>query len=186
MKRIFIVHGWDFNPKMNWYPSLKKELEKKGGVVIVPRMPNTAEPNIEKWVAHLKNVVGTLDEQTYFVGHSIGCQTIMRFLEKENYKSKIKKIVFVAGWFELDNLEDEKVKKIAKPWLETPINFNKIKPKLEKLTVFLSSNDPYNRLGENETLFKEKLGAIVIVLKDKGHFTENDGVKEMKEVLSEL
>ena len=29
MKRVFIVHGQGFNPKINWYPWLKKELESK-------------------------------------------------------------------------------------------------------------------------------------------------------------
>src|SRR3989344_3577618 len=86
MKRVFIVHGWDFNPEVNWYPWLKKELEKKGFKVIVPEMPNTSEPKINAWVSYLKKVVGKLDEETYFIGHSIGCQTIMRFLEKENNK----------------------------------------------------------------------------------------------------
>jgi len=184
MKRAIIVHGWDYNPKMNWYPWLKKELEKLGFKVIVPTMPNTSKPQIEGWVSHLKKIVGKLDEETYLVGHSIGCQTILRYLEKENFNSKIPKTVFVAGWFKLNNLEDEEVEKIAKPWLETSIDFNKVKPKISQLTVFLSSNDPYDFLKENENTFKEKLGAKVITEKNKGHFTEEDGIVEIPEMLS--
>ncbi len=185
-KRLFIVHGWDFNPQMHWYPWLKKELEKKGFNVIVPEMPHTSEPEINAWVSHLKKVVGTLDEETYFIGHSIGCQTIMRLLEKEDYNSKIGKMVFVAGWFKLNNLEDEEVKKIAHPWINTPINFDKVKEKTTKLTVFLSSNEPYNYVEENKIIFEEKLKARVIVLKNRGHFTEDNGVTEIKEVLDEF
>ena len=99
MKRMFIVHRWDGTPKSDWYPWLKKELEKKGFKVEVPEMPNTSEPKINDWVAHLKKVVGKLDSKTYFIGHSIGCQAIMRFLEKEDYNGKVGNIVFVAGWF---------------------------------------------------------------------------------------
>ena len=186
MKRIFIIHGWDFNPKINWYPWLKKELENKNYKVIVPEMPNTSEPKIIEWVAHLKKIVGNLDENTYFVGHSMGCQTIMRYLEKENYKGKIGKIVFVAGWFNLDNLEGEEVEEIAKPWLNTPINLDKVKQKINKLVVFLSSNEPYNCLEENSKIFKEKLNAKIIVLKNKGHFTEDEGVTKIPEILEEL
>lgn len=184
-KRMFIIHGWDFNPKMNWYPWLKKELVKKGFEVFVPEMPNTSEPEIKAWVSHLKNVVGKLDKDTYLIGHSIGCQTIMRFLEKENYDGKVGKIIFVAGWFKLDNLEGEEVK-IADPWLNTPINFNKLKEKINNLTVFLSSNEPYNYLNENKVIFEEKLKAKVVILKNKGHFTEEDGVEELPEVLREI
>lgn len=186
MKRVFIVHGWDFTPVMNWYPWLKKELEKKEYEVIVPTMPNTSEPRIEEWVNHLRKVVGKLDEKTYFVGHSIGCQTIMRYLENEDFTRQIHNIVFVAGWLKLDNLEGEEVARIARPWLETPINFHKVKDKIGNLTVFLSSNEPYNFIEENKQLFEEKLGAKVTILKDKGHFTKDDGVTELKEILKEF
>jgi predicted alpha/beta hydrolase family esterase len=186
MKKAHIIHGWDFNPRMNWYPWLKKELESKGFKVTVPEMPNTPEPKIDEWVSHLKKIVGNLDENTFFVGHSMGCQTVMRYLEKEDYNNKIGKIVFVAGWFKLTNLEGEEVEAIAKPWLETPINLNKVKQKISKLTVFLSSNEPYNYLKENENIFKEKLNAKIIILKNKGHFTEEEGVTKIPEILEEL
>ena len=61
MKRVFIVHGWDFNPIMNWYLWLANELKKKGFEVHVLTMPNTSEPKIDEWVSHLKKVVGKLD-----------------------------------------------------------------------------------------------------------------------------
>src|SRR3989338_8125508 len=186
MKRVFIVHGWDFNPEVNWYPWLKKELEKKGFKVIVPEMPNTSEPKINAWVSYLKKVVGKLDEETYFIGHSIGCQTIMRFLEKENYKGKIGKVIFVAGWFKLDNLENDEVKEIANPWTNTQINFNKVKQKLSSLIVFLSSNEPYGFVDYNARTFREKIGAKVIIENNKGNFTEDDGVKEVPEILKEI
>ncbi len=186
MKRIIIVHGWDFDPNMNWYPWIKKELEKKGFKIIVPVMPDTSEPKIKEWVSHLKKVVGKLNEYTYFIGHSIGCQTIMRYLEKEEYNGKIPKVIFVAGWFELDNLGGKEVKEIARPWLKTPIDLNKVKRKINKLTVFLSSNEPYNYIKENETIFRDKLDAKVVILKDKGHFTEDDGVTEIPEVLDKF
>ena len=105
MKRVFIIHAWGFNPKMNWYLWLKSELEKRYFEVFIPEMPNTDEPKIEEWISHLKKVVGKIDYDTYFVGHSIWCQTIMRYLERENVK--VGNVVFVAGWFKLDNLEND-------------------------------------------------------------------------------
>lgn len=183
MKRVIIIHRWDGNPRGDWYPWLKKELERIGFKVMVPAMPNASEPQIEEWISHLKKVVGKLDEETYFVGHSIGCQTILRYLEKENFSGKIPEVIFVAGWFKLDDLEDEEVKEIADPWINTPIDFNKIKQKIKKLTVFLSSNEPYGFVKENQRNFKEKLGADVIIEDNKGHFTEEDGIIEVPEVL---
>ena len=150
---------------------------------MIPKMPNTSEPQINSWVIHLKKAVGRLDEETYFIGHSIGCQVIMRYLEKEDYYGKIGGLVFVAGWFKLNNLENEEVKSIAKPWLNTPIDFDKIKLKVDKIKVFLSSNEPYGFINENRKIFEDKLNAEVIIEKNKGHFSEGDKILEMPEVL---
>lgn len=184
VQRVFIIHGWDFNPKMNWYPWLAKKLKAEGFKVEVPEMPNTSEPKIGEWVSHLRKVVGTLDEDTYFVGHSIGCQTIMRYLQEID--SKAGGAVFVAGWFKLDNLEDEEVEDIATLWMEEPIKLDKVKENISKLTVILSDNDPYNFLKENTDIFREKIGAKVLLESGKGHFTEDDGVKELNIALDEL
>jgi predicted alpha/beta hydrolase family esterase len=186
IKRAFIVHRWGGTPGADWYPWLKKELEKKGFKVEVPTMPNTSEPKINDWVSHLKKVVGKLDNETYFVGHSIGCQAIMRFLEKEDYDGKLGNVVFVAGWFKLNNLEGKEVEAIASPWMDTPIDFNKIKPKLSKLSVFLSTNEPYGFIEENSKAFRDELGAKVITLKNRGHFTAGDGVNKLPEILNEI
>ncbi len=186
MKKVVIVHGWDFNPAMNWYPWLKRELEKKGFEVLVPEMPNTSEPVIADWVAHLKKTVNKIDSDTYFIGHSIGCQTIMRYIQTLPEQTRIENVAFVAGWLKLENLEGEEVTAIAQHWLETPIDFSKVKKKISKLTVFLSNNDPYDCLSENAQTFREKLGAKVIILSNKGHFTQDDGVLEVPEVLKEI
>jgi len=100
MKRVFIIHGWGGFPGEGWFPGLKKELEKKNFKVEVPSMPDSEHPKIETWIPFLKKVVGKLDEETYFVGHSIGCQTILRYLEKEN--KKCGKVILVAPWMNLD------------------------------------------------------------------------------------
>lgn len=184
MKRAIIVHRWDGNPSSDWYPWLKKELENRGFNVKVPSMPN--EPKINSCISILKKAVGKLDNKTYFIAHSIGCQTVMRFLEKENYDGKVGSVVFVAGWFSLDNLEDDEAKAIANPWINTPIDFSKVRQKISRLSVFLSSNEPYGFVEDNAAIFKEKLGAKVIIEKDKGHFTESEGIKKLPELLNEI
>ena len=60
-------------------------------------MPDTANPKIKEWVSELEKQVSELDENTYFVGHSIGCQTIMRYLENKETR-KIGGILFATPW----------------------------------------------------------------------------------------
>ena len=183
MKRVFIVHRWSGGPSDDWRPWLKSELEKLGYEVFVPEMPDTEVPVIEKWVSHLSQIVGIPDSQTYFVGHSIGCQAILRYLE--NVNELIGGAVFVAGWFNLENLEDEEVKEIARPWIETAIDLEKIKKVLPKSTLIISDNDPYEAFEENKNRFS-LLGSKIIVLHNAGHITEGDGFTELPEVLEEF
>jgi len=183
MKKAYLIHMWSGNPKSVWYPWLKKELEAKGFLVVVPAMPNTDEPKIEEWVGHLKEIVKEVDEETYFIGHSIGCQAIMRFLETLDVK--VGGLVFVAGFFNLPYLETQEEKDIAKPWLESPIDTDKIKKMSKKITAIFSDNDPDVLLSDSE-LFKEKLGAEIIIEHEKGHFDEDSGVMELGSVLGEM
>ena len=185
MKKVHIIHGWDFKPESNWYPWLKKELEAEGFEVIIPEMPKTEEPDIETWVNHLAEAVKDPGLGTYLVGHSIGCQAIMRYLETLD-NIQIGGAVFVAGWFYLKNLEGEEIEKIAEPWLNTPINLGNVKKAIGNLKVFLSDNDPYDCLEENSKIFKEQLAAKVIIEKGKGHFTSDDGVQSLPEALEAL
>jgi len=183
MKRVFIVHRWSGGSHDDWRPWLKAELEKRGWQVTVPDMPDTDAPVIEKWVAHLAEVVGTPDAETYFVGHSIGNQAILRYLEAVT--QPVGGAVFVAGWFSLENLEDEETAAIAKPWIETPIDLGKVRGVLPKSTVIISDNDPYGMFEENKRKFAE-LGSKIVVLPNAGHFTAEDGFTELPVALSEL
>ncbi len=182
MKRAFIIHGWSSNSEDGWFPWLKLELEKEGFQVTIPTMPNTDSPDITEWVNHLKQIALYTDDETVFVGHSIGCQTILRYLEGLESEAKVRGAVFVGGWFTLMNLETEDEKTIAHPWLETPINFDLVKQHTKNFTAIFSDTDPVVPL-ENKDLFEVNLNAQTIVENDKGHFTGSEGVVELPSVL---
>ncbi|HII15147.1 MAG TPA: hypothetical protein HA362_02440 [Nanoarchaeota archaeon] len=182
-KTVFIIHGWSVHPEDGWFPWLKTGVEQRKFRVVMPSMPDTDNPKIDAWVSFLKKTVKAPNTDTYFVGHSIGCQTILRYLQETNVA--IGGAVFVAGWLTLKGLETGEEQGIAKPWLETPIDFRKARKCLEKCTAIFSDNDPFVPL-ENINLFREKLGAKIIIEKQKGHFTESDNVKELPSVLDAL
>lgn len=184
MKKIYIIHRWAGSSKDDWRPWLKKELEAFGFEVIVPDMPDTEVPVIESWVNHLSEIVIDPNEDTFFIGHSIGCQTILRYLETIN--SKVGGAVFVAPWFKLDNLEDEDVEKIARPWLETSINFEKVKANTYSIQSFLSSNEPFGCVNENKKILEQDLESKVTILENRGHFTEDDNELEVPEIIPAL
>ena len=183
MKRVFLVHGWSGSPTNHWFPWLKKELKNKGFYVEAPPMPNPDSPDIKTWVSQLESVVKKADKNTYFIGHSIGCQTIMRYIETLN--KPIGGVVFVAGFFRLLHLATNEEKEIAKPWLETPLNFKKLKQNIPKTVAIFSDSDPDVDLGDKE-LFEKYLNAKTVVEHIKGHFTEDEGVTQLPSALNAL
>lgn len=184
MKRVIIIHRWDGTPESDWYNSVADSLKEKGFAVEVPQMPNTSEPKIEEWVGKLKEIAPRPGTETCFIGHSIGCQTILRYLEQLEKNVRVGKVVLVAPWFNLQNLERES-QNIARPWIETPIDLDKVNSHLTSLTTIFSDNDQYVSLSDKE-VFKTILGAKTIVEHNKGHFTAEDNVTEFPLVVNEV
>ena len=184
MKSVVIVHGWDGGPEEPMLQWVKDEFEKRGYKTIVPAMPHPATPTIEDWVAKLKEVVPNEGEIT-LVGHSIGCQTILRYIEVLEEDEKIAKLILIAPWMALDmntiEEEGEEVKEIAKPWMETPIDFTKVRRMVGETLAIFSDNDPYVPLSQKD-LFEKKLGAKVVVEHNKGHFDPYSGTRELPSV----
>lgn len=186
-KRVFIVHGWDGYPEEGWFPWLKKELEMKGFVVFIPQLPNPNEPRINNWVPKLKEIIGRPDDQTYFVGHSMGCQTIARYLETLSEDTKVGGAVFVAGFFKrLTNLEDDDMtRSVSQEWITTPLNLNAVKNHLKKSVAIFSDDDPYVPI-DNKDDFTDKLGSKIIMEHAKGHFSGSTGITELPAVLNAI
>ena len=187
-KRVFIIHGWEGYPEEGWFPWLKRELEAKGFKVNVPQMPDATNPRIQNWVPAIAEVVRKPDKDTYFVGHSMGCQTIARYLESLPEKVKVGGAVFVAGFFKrLTGLEDdEETQSIRRHWLEAPLDLEKVKKHLKHSVAIFSDNDPYVPM-DNQDGFRDKLGSKIIIQHNMGHFSgPSDGIKELPVVFEEL
>ena len=177
---IYIIHGWGGYPGEGWFPWLKNELEAKGYEVTVPALPNSANPRIENWIPALQSVVGMPTAETYFVGHSMGCQAIARYLETLPADVMVGGAVFVAGFFKrLTGLEeDPEVQAMDRHWLETPLDFSKVTPHLPRNVAIFSDNDPYVPL-DNQDDFRDKLGSEIIIEHGMGHFSQSTGTFEL-------
>ncbi len=181
MTRVFIVHGWGDKPGDHWMPWLKGQLELKGFTVAAPQMPGTEAPAIGEWVSHLNREVGETGDDAYYVGHSIGCQTIFRHLEQLPAGGTVRGAAFVAPWFVLSNLSAEE-EAIAQPWIDTPIDFAWVRSRLPELTAYFSDDDPYVSL-DNQSLFEQRLGAHTHLLKGLKHMGVESGMTTFPELL---
>ena len=188
MKRLYIIHGWHDNPQEPVLLWIKDQAIAKGFEVVIPDMPLADTPNINNWVNHIKDTVGYIDEQTYFVGHSIGAQAILRYLQDPE-GVELGGAVFIAPWLTLTGIDSTGKMDIVRPWLENPIDFGKIKKLVkssDKFVAIFSDNDAFVPLAENREAFSAKLGATIVVESGKGHFEDEDGVESLPAVIAQL
>ncbi len=184
MKRAIIVHCWGGYPEYCWYPYVKKELEQAGFSVHVPAFPDTDAPKQAAWVPFLQKEIGTPDDDLFLIGHSVGCITILRYLETLGENERVGGVVSVAGF--TGNLGFEELSN----YFGTPIDFPHIKSKAKNgFVVIHSDNDPYVPLHFAD-VFKKELDAEVIVKHDEGHFSgpigEEDSCTELPDVVSSV
>lgn len=200
-----IVHAFGGHPKKFWYQKLCRELA--GVDCEILRMTRPKVPVIATWLRDLseriaKEKEGYVHEETeeedehqtlgkdededemkcpprrlFLIGHSVGCQTIIRFLAQPSTSAMLRECglnlagcVCVAAWFAIDEPWDT-----ISPWCTTPINTLHACKTMEEhgaeLLVVLSDDDPYTRNYEAEaTKWRTDLGAEVIIVSGRRHF----------------
>jgi hypothetical protein len=178
-KRVFIIHGYGAKSSDNWFPWLQTELEKKGFETAVPQMTDTEEPTLQKWLPHLQYIVGKCDENTYFVGHSLGTITILKYLESLPEGEKSGGIVLVGGFSE--SIESEKLSSFT----EKPLDYEKVKKSVREIIAIHSTDDKMVPFKFAE-IMREKLGAKLIILHDAGHINRKSGYIQLPQALESI
>lgn len=185
--RVYIIHGWEDGPQNGWFPWLKKKLVAQGVEVHAPTMPDAVHPSIDTWVPFVQHLVGTADEQTFFVGHSIGCQTILRYLQALPDDVRVGGAVLVAGWMHLkpSAMEDEETAAVALPWIERPMDWPKIRRHVNRVTAIMSDDDQFVPI-EDGKIFGRELGATLVIEHQKRHLGGADGVMMLASALTAI
>jgi len=171
MATIFIIHGSYGHPGENWFPWLKKELEKIGHQVFVPKFPIPATRDeaysghdLKAWLATMDEYKKYIHKRTIFVGHSRGCIFLYKFLE---YLVQPVQVVFlVAPWINYHWYP--KGWKTIDSFHETPFQWEKIKHGSKYFEVYQSTND-YTSIAEGREI-ADTLGATFITVENAGHF----------------
>ncbi len=168
--KVVIFHGWGANSQSNWFPWLKKELEKHNLEVYCPDLPNSQFPEQEEWLHKVESLT-EYDEDTILIGHSLGTVLILRLLEK--YKVNV--AFLVAGFDRHLNIEE------IKSFFKEPFDYNTIKNNAD-IYMLSSDNDPYIELDIAQNLSKT-LGAELKVFNNKGHLSAGTKKGEFPELL---
>ncbi len=173
--RVVIVHGWADDPTKGWIAWLAHELRADGVEVITPAMPEPKKPNINAWIDTLANVVGSVDQQTALVGHSLGTYVLLRYLDAYPADDQLGKLVLVAGFAGNERLEQGRR---ALP----EVDFARIKTKVTQIYSVYSDNDDIIPAKWSKAL-GEGLGAQNVLDAGKGHFAGLHGCDTLPTVL---
>lgn len=180
MKNAVIVHGWGADSQSNWFPWIKKELEKQGYFVTVPDFPNSQNPLLTEWLAHFEKET-TINQDTILIGHSLGAPFILRFLEQFSLSSDsgaglgvsqndggATRAAFLVAAFD----KSLRIPEIEN-FVDKPFDWQKIKSACKKFFVINSDNDPYIPIQIGKDLAKN-LGTKLIIENNGEHLSNPD------------
>lgn len=179
MTKIFIIHGTEGSPEVNWFPWLKQELEKLGHTVFVPEFPTPENQSLDNWLKFFGGYEKEINRDSIIVGHSLGPAFILNFLERTN--RKIKACFLVAGFTGL--LGNEHFDNLNRTFTDKQFNWNKIKENCEKFYVINSENDPYVPLEKGKEL-ADKLEVELTILSEAGHINSEAGFIKFEKLLN--
>ncbi|AUI66767.1 MULTISPECIES: alpha/beta hydrolase [Glaesserella] len=172
MPKVYVVHGYTASADKHWFPWLEQELAKIGIECHRLNMPDSANPNPDKWLKYLEeNTV--IDDETIVIGHSLGCIALLNFMARHFLKPK--GAIFVSGFYQpLDTL----------PELNSFSNSYAVAPSCLpfKSYVVAALNDtvvPYQYSDD----FAKHLKADYIRLTEGGHFLDREGWIEFSLIL---
>lgn len=181
MSRTFLIHGYGGTPTQGWHPWLKAELEARGHQVSAPQMPDTQHPRVDAWTRALADTVGEPRADDMFVGHSLGCIAIIRYLLTLKPGRTVGRCVFVAGFYEELGPEYEELRS----FLDDPIDWDAVKGACPSFAVIHSTDDDAVPVWCAENLAM-KLCVPIEMHHGYGHFSGSDGVTEAPMVLEKL
>ncbi len=172
MKKVFIIHGFGGVPNGGWLPWLMVELGKKGIYACALAMPDTDNPNLQKWIAEIDHAVAGDYENAYFVAHSLGGSAMLRYLEALPEGKKIAGALLVAAVIDpLDTQNPESRFRMIDSFLLPEIDFTQVKQKSERLIVMHGTADATVPFEQGEKL-AEALGCELISVPGGAHFSQ--------------
>ena len=181
MTKVFIIHGTESDPESNWFPWLKKELEKLKVEVIIPRFPTPKGQNFDNWMAVMKPHFSKIGKDTIFIGHSIGVAFILGLVEKLNVK--VKGLFSVAGF--VGSLWDEKYDPLCETFAQRNFNWERLEKSFGKVFIYQSDDDPYLPMEKSFDL-AYKLNGEQVELTKLGHISQKKFDRVLEDIKSIL
>jgi predicted alpha/beta hydrolase family esterase len=167
--QVYIIHGYGASPTNHWFPWLKDKLIADDHQVSVLHMPNSSNPRQEEWLDTLASSIKSIDNYTYFVTHSLGSITLLKYLEQLNPLPIFGGFILVSGFSKPLSILPS-----LNPFTEQEVDYNKIISATNSRTVIAAKDDNIVPYQFSQNLSKQ-LDASFFPVEKGGHFLEGDG-----------
>ncbi|MBC3762199.1 RBBP9/YdeN family alpha/beta hydrolase [Quadrisphaera oryzae] len=168
--QAIIIHGYGATPADHWFGWLAEQLEAAGVETQIPALPDPMNPDPVRWEHHVRAALGTPDEQTSVVAHSLGCLTVLRCLSRLPERWRLGTLVLVAGFVErlpaLPNLD---------AYIADGCDVTGISEHVGRVVIIRSEDDAFVPPAHSDRL-AALLDAPVRVIPGAGHFLAAEGV----------
>lgn len=168
--RIVLTPRWSGNHESDFYPWLRGELAARASSVAIQTVAlhSPDAPDVALTSAAVQAALDEVENRsnTIAMGHSVGCQAVLRALAAGPSSSPVAATLLVAGWWHVDEPWPD-----IEPWIHEPFDIENAKAHAGRIVVLVSDDDPFtsDTLGTART-FAERLDAEIRLVPGAKHF----------------
>ncbi len=185
-QKALLIHGFEGDSNVVWFPWMKRELEARGFDVIAPNLPDARHPKIANWMKVLTPILNNFGPNDIVVGLSLGSKAAIHAIDLAG--KNIKHTYLVASAIgEIDkrkwdifakNHPKSDVEALRNFW-HAKTNFSRVTKLCGGVSIILSDDDPVVPMKTHENLPKRW---DFKVWSGYGHFD----IEEAPELLAEI
>lgn len=175
---IYMFHGYTSYAADHWFPWLEKQVEDQLDVPFIKlNFPDSNHPERHSWDQYCDRTIDGRDGIT-LVGHSLGCIQVLHYISQHAFQHL--NVLLVSGF-------DEPIWTLPEldSFTEKPVDYTKILPKIDRVTVMSALNDPSVPYPYTLSMAR-RLHAKFVLLPEGHHFTDAGKDKQLPEAFQEL
>lgn len=169
------------SPDGNWFRSIATSLDQAGFDTYVPQFPTPDGQDLENWMSRFAGTVGTLDEQSLLIGHSVGAVFVMRLLER--LERPVRAAVLVAGF--IGPLGLPEYDQLNSSFVSAPFQWDKIRAHAKDIICISGDADPYVP-AQHGLEIANRLNVEPVVIEGGGHLNAESGFTSFPQLLAAL
>lgn len=183
---VFIIHGYGATIDNHWFSWLQAQLQQRGITAVRVPMPDSAQPDFDRWQQMLAQYIGKPQENHIFVAHSLGTISLLHYLTAARPR-RIGGLVLVSAFGKrIPTLHEINGFNIDAYVDCCRIDFAAIACMAGNCIELISADDDTIVPVENTRYVAKELNGYLHIRATGGHFLDRDGFTQFPPVLESV